>query len=93
MPCNKCSLDGVTISCTLDQRCPAGQLCTITNTNTDHAVIATVTPSFQPPAQSVPFTVTLPPGASQTLGCDNDGLGQITTFDITGVQKLSDREV
>lgn len=88
MPCNVCSLDGVVIKCTTDARCPGALFCTITNTNTDHAVNATVRLSFSTGAPSVTETILLPAGGSQPLGCDSANLGQTTTFDITGVQVI-----
>jgi hypothetical protein len=88
MPCGKCSLDGVAIVCAFDPRCPAGLFCMITNHNVDHGVVVTVRQSFQPPSPPVTSTVILAAGGSQGLGCDNEGLGQTTTFDITGVQPV-----
>ena len=83
------SMDGVNITSASDPRCQSGSLFTITNTNTGVAVIATVTESFHragTPPSSISETITLVPGGSQILGCDNDGLGQTTTFNLVGVQ-------
>jgi hypothetical protein len=84
------SIDGVNITSASDPRCPVGSFFTITNTNV-RAVIATVTKTFHragTPPSSISDTLPLAPGQSQGLGCDNDGLGQTTTFDLTGVQVL-----
>jgi hypothetical protein len=88
MPCNTCSMDGVTITCDNDQRCAGtvGKFCKLNNSNS-FGVNVTVKITITPGNESFTQTFLVVAGGETDLGCDNDGF-QSKTCDITAVQPL-----
>jgi hypothetical protein len=83
-------MNDVKIVAVSDQRCQFGPFFKIENTNKSSVIIATVKRTFHragSPPSSMFNDISISPGATQDLFCNNDGLGQTITFEITGARK------